>query len=412
MTVDTPTSAKRPLEGLVVVDMTRALAGPFATMLLADLGANVIKVESPEGDLTRGAGPFMDDDELRAFGGYFQSINRSKRGIVIDLKTKTGTAALLRLIEKADALVENFRPGVMESFGLGYETLREHNPKLVYAAVRGFGDPRTGQGPYQDWPSFDVVAQAMGGLMAITGEPGGPPVKTGPGIGDVFPGVLATVGLLAALREASATGRGSFVDVAMYDAVLQLCERSIYQYSYTGMVAGPEGNDHAILCPFGVFPTKGQGWVALAAPVDGHWRLLCEIMGVPDLGRDPRYMRNHDRAKRRAEVRTIVERWTLQHGIEEIRSALEGRVPFGPVNAADAIFADPHVAARHMLVELEQPGSLRPAVVAGNAIRFAGVDSAPTRRAPLLGEHTDEVLAEFGFSEAEIEVFRAEQTAQ
>ncbi|MFF0450638.1 CoA transferase, partial [Streptomyces sp. NPDC004609] len=225
-----------PLTGLTVLDLSRMLAGPFCTMVLADLGATVLKVEPPFGDMTRNQGPYADGDELKAYGGYFQSVNRNKQGLVVDLTKPGGPDVIRTLAARADILVENFRPGVMERYGLGYEQLAEINPRLVYTAVRGFGDPRTGVSPIQDWPSYDIVSQAMGGLLGITGPVGGPPVKTGPGLGDTIPGLFAAVGALAALREREVTGRGRFVDVGMYDAVVAACERIVYQYSYNGVV--------------------------------------------------------------------------------------------------------------------------------------------------------------------------------
>ncbi|MGH3319560.1 MAG: CaiB/BaiF CoA transferase family protein [Streptosporangiaceae bacterium] len=397
--------SRGPLAGLMVVDLTRALAGPFCTMLLADLGADVIKVESPDGDITRAQGPFRPDDGLRVFGGYFQSVNRNKRGIVVDLSTTRGVEIVRGLSARADVLVENFRAGVMDRAGLAYETLSADNPRLVYAAIRGFGDPRTGESPYQQWPAYDVIAQAMGGLMAITGDPDGPPTKVGPGVGDIMPAALTAVGILAALREARETGRGRFVDVAMYDAVLALCERMVYQYSYLGDVAGRVGNTHPLLCPFDVFPTA-DGWVAIAAPGDQHWRRLCQALGRPELGTDPRFAANVDRVAHRNDVRSLLETWTRRHTRDEIVDALAGHVPVGPVNTADTIFADPHVRARQMLIDVEQPGCARPVTVAGCPVKYADMPEPAARRAPLLGEHTTEILDDLGYNPEAVDGLR------
>lgn len=378
-----------PLAGLLVVDLTRALAGPYCTMLLADLGADVIKVEPPAGDNSRRTGPFPDDDTEHSYGGYFQSVNRNKRGVVVDFRTKEGISAVRELAGRADVLVENFRAGVLDRMGLSYESLSEANPRLVYAALRGFGDPRTGASPHQHRPAFDVVAQAMGGLIGITGPPG-EPTKVGPGVGDIFPASLLAVGILAALNERQHTGRGRFVDVAMYDAVISLCERMVYQYSYTGLVAGGGGNDHPLLCPFGMYRTA-DGWVTIAAPRDGQWQALCAAIGRPELADDPRYATNEMRVRSREDVRVLVEEWTTAHATDDVVAAIAADVPCGPVNTADRIFADPHTTIRDMLVEVEQPGSARPVTVAGQPIKFAG-RRAVFRRAPLLGEHTDEIL--------------------
>jgi crotonobetainyl-CoA:carnitine CoA-transferase CaiB-like acyl-CoA transferase len=371
------------------------LAGPFCTMLLADQGADVIKIESPTGDDTRTLGPYMADDERRDFGGYFQSINRNKRGIVLDLKSPDGRAAFLKLIATADVLVENYRVGVMERLGLSYERLREVNPRLVYACISGFGDPRSGRSPYVDWPAYDVVAQAMGGLMAITGPGPGQPTKVGPGVGDIIPGILLAVGILAAVRHAERTGQGQFIDIAMYDAVLALCERSVYQHSYVGAVPGPEGNGHPLLCPFGLFEAT-DGWVSIACPIDAFWVSLTAIMGRPELGKDARYASNEARVAHRGEVIDLVNTWTKARSKHEIALALGGKVPVGPVNHVGDIWNDPHVAARDMLATVEQPGSARPAVIANSPLHMSLTPAGVRRRAPLFGEHTAEVLREVG----------------
>ncbi|WP_335971333.1 CaiB/BaiF CoA transferase family protein [Streptomyces sp. CA2R106] len=383
-----------PLDGIVVVDLTRALSGPYATMLLADLGADVIKVESPAGDSSRGTGPFPSDDEAHHYGGYFQSVNRNKRSVVVDLRSAEGTAAVRRLAAGADVLVENFRAGVMDRMSLSYESLRCDNPRLVYGALRGFGDPRTGTSPHVDRPAFDVVAQAMGGLMGITGPPY-QPTKVGAGIGDVFPAALLAVGVLAALTDRARTGHGRFVDVAMYDAVVSLCERTVYQHSYTGAVPTGEGNDHPLLCPFGLYRTA-DGWVTVAAPRDRQWRALCATLGRPDLAEDPRYATNNARVAVRDKVRAAIEEWTTGRTSAQVVAALAADVPCGPVNTAADLYADPHLRAREMLVEIEHPGSARTVTVAGQPIKFAGSGAAVHRRAPLLGEHTAEILGSGG----------------
>jgi crotonobetainyl-CoA:carnitine CoA-transferase CaiB-like acyl-CoA transferase len=395
-----------PLAGLTVIDLTRMLSGPFSSMLLADLGATVIKVEQPDGDFTRPQGPFAADDALRAYGGYFQSVNRNKRGIAVDIASPEGAEVIRRLAADADVLLENYRPGVMERHGLSYETLSALNPRLVYGAIRGFGDPRTGPSPKQDWPSYDIVAQALGGLMGITGHPGGPPTKVGPGMGDIIPALFSTVGVLAAVHESQRTGCGRFVDVAMYDSVVAVCERLIYQHSYTGTVPGLEGNSHPLLCPFDVFPAC-DGWIAIAAPGDKHWSILCEALGRPELAASPKFATNADRSARSREVRALISRWTSQRSRAEVTEVLGGRIPVGAVQTVEDIFADPHVHARRMLVEVEQPGSDRPVTIAGSPIKFAGLSERPVRRAPLLGEDTDDILAHLGYTLDDVAALRS-----
>ncbi|MHB1548679.1 MAG: CaiB/BaiF CoA transferase family protein [Acidimicrobiales bacterium] len=376
-----------------VLDLTSMLAGPYATMLLADLGADVVKVEPPSGDATRQLGPFKADGAGPGLGGYFQSVNRGKRSIVLDLKTPEGRDRFLTLVERADVVVENYSAGVMERLGLAYETLAGVNRRLVYAAIRGFGDPRTGESPYVSWPAFDVVAQAMGGFLSVTGTSDGAPVKAGPGIGDIFPGALAALGVVAAVRHADATGEGQFLDVAMYDAVLGLSERIVYQYSYSGVVPKPQGNGHPLLCPFDIFQT-GDGWVALAAPSDRHWRIIAEVIDRADMAADQRYATNSARVRHCSEVRSVLGTWLLARTNQEVVSALGGSVPIGPVNDVSAIFADRHAAVRRMLVEVDEPGSPDPVTIAGQPIKFTRTPADPTRRGPLLGEVTPQDLVE------------------
>lgn len=381
-----------PLRGVRVVDLTRAVSGPFCTMILGDLGAEVIKVEPPAGDLPRFAGPFTKDDTGRYYGGLFASINRNKLGIVLDLGAPADRERLLKLVDGADVLVENYRSGVMERWGLEYEALHARNPRLVYAAIRGFGDPRTGTSPYVDWPAYDIVAQAMGGLVSMTGPAGHEGVRVGPTIGDLYPAALAAVGVLSALHHARATGEGQMVDVAMVDSIVSLCETAVYRYSYTGVVSAPTGNSHPQLVPFDIFPTK-DGQCAIAAPTDNHWKVLCETIGRPDLVADERTRTNGDRVANAVLVHHAIAGWTLERTTAEITAELGGRVPLGPVNDAADLFTDPHVHARDMLVAVEQPGGARPVVFPGCPIRFTATPSGVYRRPPVLGEHTREVLA-------------------
>lgn len=385
-----------PLAGVRVVDLTRALAGPYCTMLLADLGADVLKVEEPSGDLTRAMGPFLPDDGLRSFGGYFQSVNRGKRSAVLDLKTAQGAEVLRSLAADADVLVENFTPGVMERCGLSYESLAARNPRLVYAALRGFGDNRSGASPYQSWPAFDVVVQAMAGIMGITGADDGTPIKVGPGVADIFPGTVLAVGITSALYEARGSGKGQFVDIAMYDAVLSLCERIVFQHSYTGIVPKPEGNRHPLLSPFDVLPAL-DGWVAIAAPTDGQWRRLCELIDRPDLADDPALATNQLRVGRRNEVYQALAAWTADRPKDRIVGRLGGKVPVGAVCDVAEIMADPHVQARDMAVALEQPGSPKSVTVAGQPLKFSRTPAIPQRRAPLLDEHGNQARAGVGW---------------
>lgn len=394
-----------PLAGVRVVDLTQMLAGPYATMLLADLGADVIKVEPPEGDMTRDNQPQLSDDD--AYGGYFHSVNRNKRSIVLDLKSDEGRDALLDLVADADVLVENYRSGTMEKLDLSYETLKEYNEGLVYASIRGFGDPRGGESPYADRPAFDLIAQAMGGIMSITGTEEAGPTKIGPGVGDIFPATLAVVGLLSALRERDRTGEGQYVDVSMVDSVLSLSERIVHQYGFTGDVPEPQGNTHPLLFPFDRFESQ-DGYVVIAAPSAKQWKALCEHMDRPELGEE--YSEKTDRIENAEMLREVVNEWTKRHTKDELFEILAEDVPCGPVNDAADIFEDPHFEAREMLADVEHADTGQTATIAGTPIKFPESNSGVERRAPFLGEHTKEVLLEEGYTEAEVEELFGNET--
>jgi crotonobetainyl-CoA:carnitine CoA-transferase CaiB-like acyl-CoA transferase len=285
----------------------------------------------------------------------------------------------------------------MDRAGIGYERLREINPALVYAAIRGFGDPRTGASPYADWPAFDIVAQSMGGLVAVTGPEGSAGYKAGPGIGDIYPGTLAALGVVSAIHAARRTGQGQFLDVAMYDAILALCEMIVYTYSSGGVIREPGGNGTPVLCPFDIFPTR-DGAVAIAAPGENHWKILCDAIGRPELVADDRTRSSNRRVANADFVRGLITGWTQAHTTREVVAAIGGKVPVGPVNTAKDIFEDPHPRARGMLVEVEQPGDNPPLVLAGCPIKLTGTPSGIYARAPRLGEHTAQVLADAGIS--------------
>ena len=389
------------LRDIRIIDLTQMLAGPYGTMMLADHGAEVIKVEPLEGDMTRGAGPWRADDAQKVLGGYFQSIDRNKKSVALDLKTEAGRAALKSLIKGADAVTENFRAGVMERLGLGYEVLREVNPRLVYGALRGFGDRRTGASPYVDWPAFDVVAQAMGGVMAITGPDANTPTKVGPGVGDIVPGMMLAFGVLAAIHHARRTGEGQFVDVSMVDAVLAVCERTIWQSSVQGVTPVPDGNHHPFLCPFGMFPAA-DGFITVAAQQDNFFKILCEAIGAETLLTDPRFTSFKTRSDNRHALVETLGAYTAQFSKAELMERLGGRIPFGPVMNIAEIERDPHFAAREMLVEVEQPGSA-PIRIAGTPVKMTLTPGGVHARAPLIGEHTRVQLKAAGLSDAEIQ---------
>ncbi len=383
------------LDGMVVLDLTQVLAGPYCTMMLADHGADVIKIEPPEGDVSRSIGVYDPGDTARRHSGYFHSVNRNKRSIALDLKRPADVALFKRMVEKADVVVENYRVGVMERLGLSYETLAEINPRLVYAALRGFGDPRTGASPYADWPAFDIVAQAMGGFMSITGPDADMPLKSGPGIGDIIPGIMCAFGIVAAVRHAERHGRGQFLDVAMYDVILAVCERLVYQYSVGGIVPAPEGNEHPLVNPFSIFPVT-DGWVAIGCPIEAQWQTLAKLIGREDLLADPGLQSNADRVKQRARVREAIVAWTAPRSKREVAEVLGGRVPIGPVNNVVDIFADPHVAARGMLAEVDIVDLGRSFALAGVPVHFSATPGGVHAAGPGFDAHRAEILAQFG----------------
>lgn len=389
------------LKGLRVLDLTHALAGPFCSQVLADHGADVIKIEPIEGDFFRRIGPFRDDDTERHFGGLFQSCNRNKRSIAVNLKDPQGQALVRELVKGADALVENYRAGVLDKLNLGYEVLKAVKPSLVYTSVRGFGDKAGGQSPYMMWPAFDIVAQAMGGWMGITGEDAAHPYKVGGGVGDTVPGLFAAFGTMTALWHARATGEGQYVDIAMTDSILAMSELVVSQYSYRGVSPVPVGNGIPGLAPFGTIKVK-DGVIAIAAPHDVQWAELCRLIGKPELVTDARFNSEGARWENNAALLEAIETVTLTKTKGELRALFGGRVPFSPIYTAEDIFQDPHFSARQMLPEVEQPGSARPVAVPGIPVKLSATPGAVRYRAPKLGEHTREILTEFDLQAPQI----------
>jgi crotonobetainyl-CoA:carnitine CoA-transferase CaiB-like acyl-CoA transferase len=397
-----PTGAFGALSDIRIIDLTQMLAGPYGSMMLADHGAQVIKVEPRGGDMTRGGGGVpIEGEPTPPLSGYFQSVNRNKQSVCLDLKSDVGRAAFKALIAGADAVMENFRAGVMERLGLGYEVLREINPKLVYGALRGFGDRRTGASPYNDWPAFDVVAQAMGGIMAITGPDAATPTKVGPGVGDIIPGMMLAFGVLSAVHHARRTGEGQFVDISMVDGVLAVCERMVWQHSSEGVVPGPEGNHHPFLTPFGMFPAA-DGFVTIAAQQDEFFAVLCERLGAPHILSDPRFSSRANRAASRQDLIETLGGVTATFTKAELMDRLGGHIPFGPVMNIAEIETDLHFAAREMIVQVEQPGA-PPVRIAGVPIKMTATPGGVRRRAPILGEDTRARLIEAGMTDLEID---------
>jgi CoA:oxalate CoA-transferase len=374
-----------PLRGVRVLDLTRVLAGPYATMLLADLGAEVVKVEEPGvGDEARRVGPFLD-----GVSAYFVSLNRGKKGLTLNLKAEAGCRLLLDLVRQADILVENYRPGVMGRLGLDYERLKAVQPRLVYAACSGFGQT----GPYAHRGAYDLIVQGMGGIMSITGEPGGRPVRVGTSIGDIAAALFTTIGILAALVHARATGQGQLVDVGMLDCQVAILENAIVRHMASGEVPAPLGSRHPSIAPFEAFPAT-DGHVILAVGTK-QWERFCHAVGRPDLAAHPHFATNALRAEHVDELREILAPITQRKPVAAWVREMEAiGVPCGPVNTVDRVVQDPQVKAREMLVEV-QDAAVGPIPVAGLPIKLSMTPGKVGGRAPGLGEHTETVLAEW-----------------
>jgi len=372
-----------PLAGLLVIDLTRVLAGPFATMMLADLGARVVKVERPgRGDDSRQYGPFVGGRSL-----YFSRVNRGKESIALDLAASDDRDVLLAVVDRADVLVENFRPGVMTRLGLDYRTLTTRNPGLIYAAVSGFGQT----GPWRERPAYDTVVQAAAGMLAITGQPDGPPTKPGTSVADLAAGLYVFGAIVAGLYGRSATGRGGFVDVAMFDATLSLLEGAALRYLADGQEPPRIGNAHYSIAPFGTFACADRPIVICAAH-DGLFGVLCAILGRPELVTDPRFADNEVRTRHRGELAEELEAALrtrpAEHWLDRLQTA---RVPCGPVSGVGEALDSEQAAVRRMIVEA---GGMR---MPGNPMKIAPyADPVARRPAPDLDEHGAKIRAEFG----------------
>jgi len=397
----------KPLAGLVVLGVEQYIAGPYCTMLLADAGAEVIKIERPGvGDPRRTIGPYLTarDSKTRVSGGFLE-YNRNKKSVTLNMQTPEGKDSRRRLAATADVLVENFRPGTMDKLGLGYAALREVNQGLVYAAVSGFGQLPELAGPYSKWPAFDIVAEAMSGVMHMIGFADRPPVTTLYGLADTYSGMVTALGIMFALFARQRTGHGQFIDTSMYDAMLAANERALASYSLTGEV--PMRGREAIAGPRGAFQAR-DGYVALNIPTDDLWARLAGVLGRPDLVTDSRSVDGPSRAANAETfLRPIIESWMAERDKEQVVDLLMAAgVPAGPVQTAAEIFACPQVAARGMLVEVDDP-QLGPLKFARTPVRLSEATVVEGRPAPALGEHTVEILARVGVSEAEVNTLRA-----
>jgi CoA:oxalate CoA-transferase len=373
----------KPLAGLRVIDLSRILAGPFAGMILADLGADVIKIEEPTcGDDSRGFGPFKD-----GFSAYFISVNRGKRSVTLNLKEKRGKEILKELVKKADILVENFRPGTMKRLGLDYETLKQVNPRLIYAACSGFGQ----SGPLATNGAYDLIIQAMGGMMSITGERGGVPTKVGASIADLTAALYTVIGILTALHARKQTGQGQMVDVAMLDCLICFLENAIARYVVANEIPGPVGSRHASITPFQAYPTK-DNYIVIAIGNERLWERFCKAIKRTDLLKDERFEVNVKRNENYDILNPILEEIFRSRTTEEWMKLLEKEgIPCGPINTVDKLIDHPQIVAREMIAEIDH-GSLGKIRMPALPIKLSATPGKVHKPAPRLGEHTEEVL--------------------
>ena len=402
MAVGETSSWAGPLQGIRVLDFTRVLAGPAASLALADLGAEVIKIGPPEsGDETRTFPPFRDGESH-----YFLSVNRGKKSIVLDLKNKAGVALARDLAAKCDIIVENYRPGVMDRFGLGYETLAAINPGLIYCSISGFGH----SGPLKDRPSFDIVLQALSGALSVNGEPGQRPTKLGIPLGDLVGGINGPIAILAALHERNATGRGRQIDISLLDGMIGLLGYIAQLAFFTGEDPKPQGSQHPNLVPYGIFPAS-DGSIIIACLTNSFWGRICEALGQPGWEADARFDSIQKRRDSRELVNAMISDITQQRTVDELVELFTRyQVPHAPILGIHDALAQPQAVAREMVVEVDHQTMGRIPIV-NRSIKFPGAQQPAPAAPPVMGQHTDEILTGIlGLTPDQIEELRASKT--
>jgi len=391
-------STPRALDGIRVIDITQIMAGPYCGMLLGDMGADVVKVEPPEGEAIR----HMQFELAPGVSGPFLAVNRNKRGITLDLKKPEAVAVLARLVGTADVLVENYRPGVARRLGIDYDTLREINPRLVYCSISGFG--RTG--PYAGRGGYDLIAQGMSGIMSATGSPDGPPVKVGVPITDLGAGLFGVFGILCALRARRVTGRGQLVDTSLFEAGLALSAWEATEYWYTGQIPGRLGTAHRLNAPYQAFRAS-DGHFTVGAANSRLWPRFCGLLGLERLVDDARFAAVGDRVKNQRELEREIEAVTIAHTRAHwLGKCEEAGIPAGPIYSVPEALADPHAESRGMVQEYDYPGAGRVKAL-GNPVKLSRSPARLAKAAPRLGEDTEALLGEIGYAAGEIDALRA-----
>lgn len=401
-----PNGRPQVLEGLRVLDVSRVMSGPYATMLLGDYGADVIKIEDTDaGDETRQWYPPTIEGE----SAYYLSANRNKKDIALNLKTKGGLEIFYKLAENSDVLIENFRPGVAEKLGIGYDPVSKINPKIIYCSISGFGQT----GPYRDYPGYDLIVFAMGGLMSITGEEGRPPVRVGVPIADMFAGLYAVTAILAALRYRDEYGNGQRIDVSMHDAQVSLLTHQAMSYFATGKNPKKHGSSHANLAPYQAFEGSDGQYFVLAIGNDRLWRNFCTALEEPALSDDPRFGTNPDRMKNRAELISILEnRFAEKPAGFWIDLAAGAGVPAGPISNVSEVVSNEHVLARNMVREIDNPRTGKKLKQLGTPVKFSDATTSIRMAPPAQGEHTFEILRNLGYGEEQIQKFLSDRVVK